>query len=72
MQVRESSFISNTFGGTRDIAKRSEDVRHILDGLEAELLKIVDWVASTDTLLCIPMLGESVFLKLRSKRSFSH
>ena len=61
MQVRESSFISDTFSGTRDFAQRSEDVRHLLDGLEAELLKMVDWVASSDTLLCVPMLGEPVF-----------
>lgn len=72
MQVRESSFISDTFGDTRDFAQRSEDVRHILDGLEAELLKMVDWVASSDTLLCVPMLGEYVFRMPYSKRSFTH
>lgn len=66
MQVRESNFISDTFGGTHDAVKRSEDVQHVLDSFEAELLRMVDWVASSDTLLCVPMLSESVSFLLRT------
>ncbi len=54
-QVQEAEFVADFFG-TADFWT-SSDAQLLLEGFQQDIIKLVDWVASLNPMLCVQMLG---------------
>jgi hypothetical protein len=54
------AFDDETLGGDRAMfhGNNKEDIQSLLEGFQAELIRVSDSVAKVDSMLCVPMLGK--------------
>jgi len=54
------AFDDETIGGARAMFRGNNkaDIQSLLEGFQAELIRVSDSVAKFDSMLCVPMLGK--------------
>jgi hypothetical protein len=54
------AFDDETLGGDRAMFRgiNKADIQSLLEGFQAELIRVSDSVAKVDSMLCVPMLGK--------------